>query len=158
MPSPARQADSSALLLAALGIADPDSQAAVSAAQQVLERFLETFNARDAKAWAQTLHFPHVRLTAGEVQLWQTPADYERSNDLAAFAETGWAYTRWDRVLPVQAGADKVHFALQFTRYDAAHQPIVSHQALYVVTRLDGRWGIQSRSSYAGIALPGAAF
>ncbi|MBZ8143639.1 hypothetical protein CLD22_27895, partial [Rubrivivax gelatinosus] len=54
--------------------------------------------------------------------------------------------------------ADKLHFALRFTRYDSAHAAISSHEALYVLTFENGRWGVQSRSSYAGIAIAGAAF
>ena len=147
-----------ALLVAAHGITDEARQAAVAQGYRVLEQFLSAFNARDPELWATTLNYPHVRLTAGQVQVWQTAADYAASNDLQEFAATGWAYTRWDWIKPVQAHADKVHLALQFTRYDAEHRAIKSFEALYVVTLQQGHWGIQARSSYAGIALPGAAF
>lgn len=146
------------LVLASHGIEAPAAQAAVTAAFGVLDEFLKQFNARDARAWARTLHFPHLRIAGGEVQSWATAEDYAAANDLEAFAQTGWSHTRWDWLRPVQADADKVHVALQFTRYDAAEQPIASFQALYVLTRADGRWGIQLRSSYAGIATPNAAF
>jgi len=132
----------SPLLLAALGVATPEAQASVDAGLEVLERFLAAFNARDAQAWAQTLQFPHVRLTAGQVQQWAPAEDYARSNDIAALADTGWSFTRWDHVLPVHADPDKVHFALRFTRYDRQERPIASFDALYVVTKLDGRWGV----------------
>lgn len=154
--SPAQ--DDHALLLAALGINEPASQAAVQAGYRVLAQFLEAFNAHDPQRWATTLNYPHVRLASRQVQVWQTAADYAASNDLQEFAATGWAYSRWDWIKPVQAGPDKVHLAVQFTRYDAAHGALKTFQALYVVTLQDGHWGIQSRSSYAGIALPGAAF
>ena len=32
-------------------------------------------------------------------------------------AATGWAYSRWDYRRAVQSTVDKVHFAVQFTRY-----------------------------------------
>ncbi len=54
----------------------------------------------------------------------------------------------------MQADATKVHFALQFTRYDAQDRAQQSYQALYVVTLQDGHWGVQSRSSYAGVLTP----
>lgn len=146
------------LLLAAHGITDPAAQAATAAAYAVLDRFLDAFNARDPQRWADTLHYPHVRLAGGEVQLWPIAADYAGSNDLQPLAATGWSHSRWDWIRPVQADADKVHLALQFTRFDAQDRPLQSFQALYVVTRQGDRWGIQSRSSYAGIATPGAAF
>jgi hypothetical protein len=148
----------SALFLAAQGIADPKAQAAVEAGFQVLAAFLRAFNARDARLWSSTLNYPHVRLAGGEVQVWQTAADYAAGNDLERFVGTGWHHTKWDWINPVQASADKVHFALQFTRFDSDDKPINSFQATYIVTRQNDHWGIQARSSYAGIAWSGAAF
>ena len=150
--------DDLSLLIAAGGIVDAGSVQAVREGLRVLQEFLAAFNARDAQRWSRTLQYPHVRLSAGEVRLWQTPEDYVATNDVQDFAATGWAYSRWDWIRPVQASAEKAHFALQFTRYSADERPIGSYQALYVVTKKDGRWGVQARSSYAGVTRPGAAF
>ena len=49
----------------------------------------------------------------------------------------------------IDAGPEKVHFRVQFTRYRADGTPIGSYRSLYIVTRLDGRWAIQGRSSWA---------
>lgn len=146
------------LLLGGQGITGAAAQTAVQAGLQVLQDFLRTFNARDAQAWAQVMNYPHVRLAGDQVIVWQNAADYAAANDLAPLADTGWAYSRWDFIRPVQADATKVHFALQFTRYDAQDRAQQSFQALYVVTLKDGHWGVQSRSSYAGVLTPGAAF
>jgi hypothetical protein len=146
------------LFLASQGISDAPAQAAVAAGYAVLEKFLRAFNARESKAWSNTLNYPHVRLAGGKVQIWETPEAYAASNDVEKFAGTGWHHTRWDWVKPVQADTQKVHFALQFTRFDSDDKPLSSFQATYVVTLQDGHWGIQARSSYAGIAWPGAAF
>jgi len=123
-----------------------------------LDRFLAAFNARDPKAWSETLNFPHVRLAAGEVQVWNTPQDYANSNDVAQFTKTGWRYTKWDYRHLVQASEDKLHFALQFTRYGDDDRKIASFESFYILTRQQGHWGVQARSSYAGIAIPGAAY
>lgn len=146
--------DTLPLLLAGQGIDAPAAQAAVQAGLQVLQDFMRTFNARDALAWAQVMNYPHVRLAGDQVIVWHNAA----ANDLTPLANTGWAYSRWDFIRPVQADATKVHFALQFTRYDAQDRARQSFQALYVVTLQDGHWGVQSRSSYAGVLTPGAAF
>lgn len=150
--------DTLPLLLAGQGIDTPAAQAAVQAGLQVLQDFMRTFNARDALAWAQVMNYPHVRLAGDQVIVWHNAADYAAANDLTPLANTGWAYSRWDFIRPVQADATKVHFALQFTRYDAQDHAQQSFQALYVVTLQDGHWGVQSRSSYAGVLTPGAAF
>ena len=41
------------------------------AALGVMEDFLVAFNARDEEAWADTLHFPHVRLASGQESSYQ---------------------------------------------------------------------------------------
>lgn len=155
---PASPDDVFRLSLARKGIVDPASVAAVLAAYRVLDQFLQTFNARDAQAWSHTLHYPHLRLTAGQVQQWDTPERYAEDNDLDALRQTGWSHSVWDWIEPVQASPDKVHLALQFTRYDTDGNAESTHQALYVVTLQQGRWGVQLRSSYAGIKIPGAAY
>lgn len=156
--SPLFSPDTLPLLLAAQGITTPEAQAAVQAGVHVLHDFLRTFNARDAQAWAAVMNYPHVRFAGGQVTCWDTAADYAASNDLQPLADTGWAYSRWDFIRPVQADATKVHFVLQFTRYDTQDRAQQSYQALYVVTLQNGHWGVQSRSSYAGVLTPGAAF
>lgn len=124
----------------------------------VLDGFLATFNARDADAWAATLNFPHVRLAADTVQVWDTPSDYARSNDVRDLAKGGWAYTRWDWRQLVQSSDDKLHFLVQFTRYGRDDKLIGSYESLYILTRKDGHWGVQARSSYAGIVRKGSAY
>ena len=50
----------------------------------------------------------------------------------------------------IQVGANKVHIAVQFTRYDAAQTPQASFDSLYILQRdAAGRWGIRARSSFA---------
>lgn len=124
----------------------------------VLDSFLAAFNAQDAAAWAETLHYPHVRLAADEVIVWDAPEEYARSNEIGRLTASGWHHTRWNWRRLIQADADKLHFIVSFTRYDQADQPLASYEALYVLTRHGSRWGIQARSSYAGIAVPGAAY
>lgn len=132
----------------------PDTASAVA----VLDEFIAAFNARDALRWARTLHYPHVRLADDLVTVWQTPEQYAASNDIGKVCASDWDHSRWDWKRLIQAGDDKLHFLVSFTRYDAADTPLARYESLYVLTRRAGRWGIQARSSYAGIALPGAAF
>lgn len=125
---------------------------------KVLDQFLDAFNARDPEAWAKTLKFPHVRLAGGQVQVWNTPEDYARSNDLEQFAKTGWRYSKWDWRQLVQQGEGKLHFILQFTRYGEGGKKIASYESLYILTKSEGSWGVQARSSYAGVAKTGTAY
>ncbi|MDR1646492.1 MAG: hypothetical protein LBR88_00395 [Zoogloeaceae bacterium] len=139
-------------------LADVDQKDA-EAGLALLDEYIAAFNAQDATRWSRTLHYPHVRFAGEEVKIWHTPEAYAADNDIRQLAEkTGWARSRWDFRHLVQGNADKLHFALQFTRYDAGNQPQGSYQAFYVLTRQNGRWGVQARSSYAGIIGKNTAF
>ena len=127
--------------------AAPDA-AAVEAAMAVLDRFMAALNARDQQALAATLHFPHHRLAGGRWTVWQRPEDYTIEGFLARAGE-GWARSAWDDRRVVAAGPAKVHLDVRFTRYRADGSPIGSFRSLWIVSCLDGVWGVQGRSSFA---------
>ncbi len=128
----------------------PAEAAAEAAALTVMEDFLAAFNARDVAAWADTLHFPHVRIASQRVAVYPDREAFIGDRDLEAFAvQTGWDHSTWDAMRVVQASAEKVHIAVTFTRFDAEGVAMASYDSLYVVERLDGRWGIRARSSFA---------
>lgn len=122
----------------------------IAAARTVMDGFMEAFNAEDADALrTRWFHFPHVRFHSGKVSVMERPEDlflwvWEREGQARE-----WARTAWDYVEPIDAGPDKVHFRVQFTRYRPDGSPIGSYKSLYIVTRKDGRWGIEGRSSWA---------
>lgn len=127
-----------------------DVSTAESAARDVMEDFLQAFNDRDEAAWADTLHFPHVRLASGEVVVYQDRASFLDAMDLAAFAEQiGWDYSTWDDMQVVQSSPQKVHIAVNFTRFDPQGVSIATYESLYVVEQIEGRWGVRARSSFA---------
>lgn len=124
-----------------------------------LDTFMETFNSGDPLLWAKSLNYPHVRLAGNTVQIWNNPEEYARDNDVAQLREkSGWAYTKWDWRKVIQAQDNKVHVAVQFSRYTADHKPIVSFESFYILTLQDGHWGAQFRSSYAGVITGNTAF
>lgn len=126
--------------------AEPDLEAA-AAALAVLDAFIAALNARDAKAVHATLHFPHYRLSGGRMKIWETPDRY--LDDFYARATSEWHHSAWDFRNVIAAGPDKVHLDVQFTRYRADNSAIASYRSLWIVTRLDGRWATQTRSSFA---------
>lgn len=132
------------------------SEAAIAGARAAMDGFMAAFNGRDLDALRSTwFHFPHVRFHSGRVTTWPTAAEYSDSSvqqHRAAVAGQwdGWARTAWDYVEAVDAGSEKVHFRVQFTRYRGDGSVIGSYRSLYIVTFKDGRWGIQGRSSWAG--------
>ena len=140
----------SAFLVVALGIGQEHTSEAE--ALRVLDEFMANFNNGDHAAMAALFHFPHVRIAHGDVFIWnsadeflaaRTPADQERF-----VRATGWHRTEWDRREVVQVGERKVHIAVRFTRYREDGSVIGTYNSLYIVTKRNGRWGIQARSSY----------
>ena len=118
-----------------------------AAAIAVMDRYITALNARDAEALADTLHFPHYRLTQGRVQCWETPETYHA--DFLARAGDGWHHSAWDFRRLIAASADKVHLDVQFTRYRADGSSMGSFRSLWVIAKLQDRWAAQFRSSFA---------
>jgi hypothetical protein len=123
---------------------------AVQGARAALDGFMAAFNTRDAEAIrSRWFHFPHVRFHSGKVTVMQTPADYHNLVWDSQGRSQDWARSAWDEVDLVDAGPDKAHFRVRFTRYRADGSAIASYRSLYIVTFIDGRWAIQGRSSWA---------
>lgn len=121
--------------------------AEIAAAQDRLDAFLVAFNARDLTAYEATFNFPHVRFASNTVTIinpgYHKPEMFERGS-LA-----DWDHSAWDRREVIHAGADKVHIDTRFTRYRKDGSVLGGFDSIYIVTRLNGRWGIQGRSSFA---------
>ena len=58
-------------------------------ALQALDRYLETWNSRDAGRWASSLNVPDVRPGPGAFELFRTPAQYVASVTFARRDRTG---------------------------------------------------------------------
>ena len=118
-------------------------------ALEAVNAYMQAFNARDVAGTDAALHFPHVRLASGAVHILEAPGSlpvdfFERFADSA-----GWVCSRWDYRRAIQSGRDKVHFAVQFTRYRADGSVIGRYPSMWIVTLRDGRWGVEARSSFA---------
>ena len=128
----------------------PDDDKAITDARAALDGFMAAFNARDEAAIkSRWFHFPHVRFHSGTITVMQTPGDYRNLVWASQGQSAGWGRSEWDYVEPIDAGPDKVHFRVQFTRYRADGSVIGHYKSLYIVTCVDGLWAIQGRSSWA---------
>ena len=119
-----------------------------AAAIAVLDRHIAALNARDSDALVATLHFPHYRLAGSGMRIWDGTERYFA--DFRERAGGDWHHSAWDFRNLIAASPDKVHLDVQFTRYRADGSAIGSYRSIWVVTRLDGRWAAQLRSSFAG--------
>jgi hypothetical protein len=124
-----------------------DHSASVAAAMKCLDEFMAAFNARDIPAFEATFNFPSIRLASGRlVTLNKGDMKPERFTQ-GALAE--WDHSAWERREVIHAGEDKVHIDTRFTRYCADGSIIGGFDSVYVVTKENGHWGVQIRSSFA---------
>lgn len=113
-----------------------------------LDDYMAGLNSGDEAAANAACNFPHVRLASGTVTVWQERGDYKLA-DFRARAGDGWVRSQWDERTPIHVGPDKVHLKVEFSRWRADGSLIGRYQTIYIVTRQDGHWGIQARSSFA---------
>lgn len=121
--------------------------AEIAAAQDRLDAFMKAFNARDVTAFEATFNFPHVRFASGKVTI--INPGFHKPEMFTTGALTDWDHSAWQRRDVIHAGADKVHIDTRFTRFRKDGSVIGGFDSIYIVTKQDGRWGIQGRSSYA---------
>ena len=112
-----------------------------------IEGFFEGFNARDDQQIRASLNFPHVRLASATVRVIERAEDFRTPFPALQKAE-GWSHSALDSAEVIHAGPDKVHFAIRFSRYRDDGTRYVTHEAVWIVTQLDGHWGVQARSSF----------
>ena len=136
-----------------INIGEPTSvqKRAIGEAAKVMDDFMQAFNAQDSARWASTLLFPHVRISSGGVVVHPSREEFIEQMDFQAFARTyNWQRSAWDSLNVVQADANKVHIAVQFSRYNPQQKPLASFESLYILQPdTSGKWGIRARSSFA---------
>ena len=121
------------------------------AAIQAIESFMAALNAGDNKALFDTMHVPHVRISDNGVAIYATREDLENNylQGFAARAGDSWHHTVLDWTQALHSSENKVHVFIQWTRYDKDGVALATHKALWIMTKLNGRWGAQARSSFA---------
>ena len=150
MAAPSLAADDAIELNLLPDSAPAEVREAESQALDVMYDFMRTFNGRDVPNFARTLTYPHVRVASGGVTVFPDRQSFINATDLEAFAKRfNWSHSRWDSISTVQADAEKVHFAVQFTRFNPQGEAYVSFNSLYIVQRTESGWGIRARSSFA---------
>jgi hypothetical protein len=121
----------------------------VHGAMKAMDKFMSAFNARNIKEWSESLNYPHVRFASGQVRVWENTEAFISESDLSPLIESGWHHSRWISRDVVLSSPSKVHIATRFRRFNSDNEPISTYQSLYIVTLVDGHWGIQARSSLA---------
>ena len=127
----------------------PDQKTEIyDACIDVLDRFMAALNGYDASAMDSTMHFPHVRFAGGTVKVYERAGENPMDLFEQLRREDNWKYSTWRVRDLVQFNEKKAHFVLSYTRFRSDESVIGVYESLYVLTRVEGRWGIQMRSSF----------
>ena len=114
----------------------------------VLDRFMNGLNHYDAQAMDAAMHFPHVRFAGGQIKIYPKAGDNPMDLFERLRREDDWKYSRWVSRELVQCSDIKAHYALSYTRFRGDDSVIGVYESLYVLTKVEGSWGIQMRSSF----------
>jgi hypothetical protein len=120
-------------------------------------RWTDGFNNRDTEAMLAEMHFPHMRLSGSNFQMWQSPEDFARPQDAmtADLRAEGWHTTITKSIEAVQAGHEKVHLKIRQSRQHADGTEYNGFDTLWIFIKIDGKWGVQFRSSFLENAVQG---
>ena len=114
-------------------------------AKTAIEDYFRAFNAQDEAAMRARLHFPFSWIINHRVRYVLEPKDFEAPTKQISEQE-GWAYSRIDWMETVQAWDDKAHIKLAYSRFKADDTKYITHEALWIVTKVKDHWGIQCQS------------
>lgn len=111
----------------------------------VLEDFTAAFNRQDVAGMNATLHFPHVFL-GSDMTIWDGPRRVA-PEFFPSLVASGWSFSRYTKKEVLLATEERVHFLVEYERCRADGSVVNKQAAIWVVARVDGRWGLQIRST-----------
>jgi hypothetical protein len=118
-------------------------------AMRILDEFVRTTNTRETEEHVAILHHPHYRLAHGTMTIQETEEELMVANGefFVEVAKTEWHRTEWVHRRVVHIGESKVHIDGRFIRLRRDGSEIDTLDALYVVTKQDGRDEFRGRTS-----------
>ena len=119
----------------------------ISNALAVMDNHIVALNAHDEDALAQTLHFPHIRLSANDMKLWPTAESY--FIDFKKRAGGTWHHSAFNDIKVLADSPNKVHLDAEIIRYDSDDNVISRFRSLWVIIEVNGIWAAKMRSSFA---------
>jgi hypothetical protein len=134
------------LLMGYISAAGMEESEREEEARKPIDNFFTALNARDIEGCRRTLHYPNIQIAGNEIIILNGPESFQI--DFQLLANEGWTYSTLDSCSMRQSCNEKVHFEVQLSMHRANDSRYATYQALWVVTKLEGTWGIQCRSIF----------
>lgn len=115
-------------------------------ARKPIDDFVSALNSRNILEGRKTLHYPHIQIAGNELSILSDPESFQI--DFQSLASEGWSHSTLDSCTMRQSCDEKVHFEVQLSMHRSNHAGYATYQALWIVTKKDGIWGIQCRSIF----------
>jgi len=119
---------------------------AEAAAKKLIDDFFVAFNAEDNDALQKIANYPHSFLLDNGRIITADSADALVMNFEGMKEREGWHHSTLDAYKVCQSSPEKVHVELTFSRHREDGTNYWTVPALWIVTKQDGKWGIQIRS------------
>ena len=128
---------------------EADGTQAEAAALEAVDRYLNAFYGGDGSDWASTLRYPFVNVRVGGLDEIKTPEDAVGFDHSRLDTQFGEGRMTWKSLRVIQSGSDGVNVIAELSRRDPSGQVLTSLSGLYLVTNLQGKWGVIGRSVMA---------
>jgi len=113
----------------------------------VVERYIAAINAGDGEAVTETLNFPHFRIGSnGNVTHYPDSSANHLGNFRGRTRSAGWHRSVIDKQKALTTFPAKAHVGVHFRRLREDGSEIGAYYSLYIITEIDGHWGIQGGS------------
>lgn len=123
-----------------------DVRRAEAAALKAVERYLNAFYRGKSSDWASTLCYPFVNVRVGGLDEIKDPEDAIRFDRSRFDTQFGEGRMTWKSLRVIQSGSDGVNVAAELSRRNSSGKLLSSLSGLYLVTNLQGKWGVIGRS------------
>jgi hypothetical protein len=122
-----------------------DEDKIVKEALQCIETFADSFNREDIVTMDTCLHFPHYILSGNEMICWQKSGHITKKffEDLKS---NGFDRTVIREIEVILVSENKVHLRYCYDRIHTNGSIMSSHDNVWILTKVDNRWGIILRS------------
>jgi hypothetical protein len=134
------------LLMGYISAAGMEESEREEEARKPIDTFFAALNARDIEGCRRTLHYPNIQIAGNEVIILDNPESFQI--DFQLLSNEGWTYSTLDSCSMRQSCDEKVHFEVQLSMHRANDSRYATYQALWIVIKKEGTWGIQCRSIF----------
>ncbi|HZL93797.1 MAG TPA: hypothetical protein VFB99_09135 [Vicinamibacterales bacterium] len=127
------------------GLEDAARSTSSAAALKAVTAFFDACNSHDLTRLVDAIHYPHVRVADGSIEISRTAADF-RSGPEQGRLRT-WFQTRLDSSRVVQVTATGANIVVAFSRLGRDGRVLSTDEGVFLAVVREGVWKIQARST-----------